>query len=141
MFWRQHICHWCSFFVLYTQPHQVCHLLLGCSPTVHWGSLAFLAPRSRWSPQPHPTMLPGASGSNANLWFHTEVSSWIYSLRASFWPSTGLVETQGKPPLNVPQWHIDYSDLNLLDKQLVPDGHHDPPLSPWIPEINLLREG
>lgn len=41
-----------------------------------------------------------------------------------------LIGAQDRPPQNIPQRHIDYCDLKLLDKQPVPEGHIDLSLSP-----------
>ena len=48
-----------------------------------------------------------------------------------------FVRAQDRLPGNISQWHIDYSELKVLDKQLLPEGHLDPPLSLWMQEINL----
>lgn len=39
----------------------------------------------------------------------------------------GGVGAQGTPPQNITQWHTDYFELKLLEKQPV-QGHTDPPL-------------
>lgn len=62
------------------------------------------------------------------------------------YPSVGpagprSVRAQDRPlQNNIPQWHIDYFELKLLDKQPVPEGHLAP-LSPWMQEINLPVKG
>ena len=43
----------------------------------------------------------------------------------------------GWPPPNMPQWHIDYFELKLLEKQLMREGNSDPSLSSWKQEILL----
>ena len=43
-------------------------------------------------------------------------------------PSNDNFGTQGKLPLSMPQWHIDYSELKLLKKQLIQEKHLDLPL-------------
>ena len=39
----------------------------------------------------------------------------------------------GRPPQNVPPWHVDYFELKLLKKQPMQEGHSDAPLCP--PEV------
>ena len=46
----------------------------------------------------------------------------------------------GQAILNTPLWHTDYFELKLLKKQLMQEGHSDPPLSLWKPGINLPEE-
>ena len=37
---------------------------------------------------------------------------------------------QDRQPQNMPQWHIDYFELEFLKKQPMQEGHSDPPLCP-----------
>ena len=39
---------------------------------------------------------------------------------------SAVVGAQGRPPPNIPQWHIDYFELKLLEKH---KGHSGPPVS------------
>ena len=41
----------------------------------------------------------------------------------------GIDGVRGRPPPNMPLWHIDYFELKFLGKQPVRE-HADPPLSP-----------
>lgn len=52
-----------------------------------------------------------------------------------------LKESKKMTPQNVPLWHIDCCELNLLKKQLVQEGHPGPLLFPGKQKINLPREG
>ena len=38
-----------------------------------------------------------------------------------------IAGAQGRPPQNMPQWHIDYFELKLLKKRSMQEGHSDPP--------------
>lgn len=42
----------------------------------------------------------------------------------------GAVEIHGKQSPNISQWHTDYFEFKVLEKQPVQEGHLDPPLSP-----------
>ena len=47
-----------------------------------------------------------------------------------------ILGTQGRPPPKMPQWHIDYFEVKLLKKELIQEGHSDPPLC--LPENREL---
>ena len=47
---------------------------------------------------------------------------------------------QGRPPPNMPRWHIDYFELKLLEKQLAQERSY-PPLFPWKWKTKLSWEG
>ena len=41
--------------------------------------------------------------------------------------SFGSVGAQGRPPPNVPEWHVEYFELKLLKKWAMREGHSDLP--------------
>lgn len=47
--------------------------------------------------------------------------------------------TQERPPQNIPQLHVNYFKLKLLDKQTVPEGYLGPPLSFQMQEIPHVK--
>lgn len=51
-----------------------------------------------------------------------------------------FVRAQDRLPGNISQWHTEYPELKLLVKQLLPEGPPDPPLPPWVQEVNLPRD-